>query len=88
MEDPQGARPGRLRVPARARAIARRSRKKALANPFPALSSAAVPPPPPPGPLTHAPPLPRLLAQLVKGLTEARGNGTSMISLVIPLRGR
>ena len=35
------------------------------------------------------PPFPRPdSSQLVKGLEEARGNGTSMISLVIPPRAR
>ena len=34
--------------------------------------------------LSHA----SLHAQLIKGLTEARGNGTSMISLVIPPKGQ
>jgi peptide chain release factor subunit 1 len=67
---------------ARSRGGAEKKRSRTLFPPSPR------PPFPGAGPLTHAPPLPRLLAQLVKGLTEARGNGTSMISLVIPPKGQ
>jgi peptide chain release factor subunit 1 len=69
---------------ARSRGGAEKKRSRTLFRPLLGRRT----PSPPPGPLTHSPPLPHLLAQLVKGLTEARGNGTSMISLVIPPKGQ